>query len=189
MPWLVHWALVGPKIRRFDRRYMQPLQRVISGSDCAADRKGVRDSAKDLMSKQVSSCASQILDPESAATRPEQRQWLPVRTHRYAGLSITSCLDSPMDSTVPPADQYSADHSTRWCTGLIAQYGLTDGVANAGQQAGAGRQQHAAAGGARLHGVMWLVQGDGQRVGIGWDRRCVAAGSTDPRLSRRTAGC
>ncbi len=57
VPWVVHWALVGPKLRRYDRRYMQPLQRVISGADCPADRKSVRDSAKELMSKQVSVCS------------------------------------------------------------------------------------------------------------------------------------
>ena len=52
IPWLVHWLLIGPKIRRYDRRYMQPLHRVIAGAE-DANGKGLRGSAKKLMSMQV----------------------------------------------------------------------------------------------------------------------------------------
>jgi len=41
----VHLTLVRPKIRRYDRRYMQPLQRVISGtqpSGRASSRSDIR---------------------------------------------------------------------------------------------------------------------------------------------------
>ena len=139
IPRLVHWLLIGPKIRRYDRRYMQPLQRVIGGSEFASERRGIQDSAKDLIRKQVtvSSCRTlkpSLPGPKFASEPPGDRAgcWTP---------------------SSPLAGRDTEKHARPACScDQCTLTGWSDGVA--GQQAGACGEQHAAAGGSGLHGVI-----------------------------------